>query len=102
LVDDPATGELQLVLRRRRQLYYGAADGGADLLADSDDPRSLVQGEGITTFGVKEVARAGAGNPRKENNREWKEPSMTMAAQEPVGSGQWYTVTDSEWHDGGC
>ena len=60
LIDDPATGELQL--------HYGAADScGADLLADSGDtPIPLVQGEGITTFGVNEVARAVAGNPRRK------------------------------------
>ena len=44
LIDDPATGELQL--------HYGAADScGADLLAHSlTIPIPLVQGEGITTF----------------------------------------------------
>ena len=44
LIDDPATGELQL--------YYGVADScGADLLAHSlTIPIPLVQGEGITTF----------------------------------------------------
>ena len=44
LIDDPATGELQL--------YYGAPDScGADLLAHSlTIPIPLVQGEGITTF----------------------------------------------------
>jgi len=59
LIDDPATGELQL--------YYGAADScGADLLQTLTTPSPLVQGEGITTFGVNEVARAGAGNPRRK------------------------------------
>jgi hypothetical protein len=60
LIDDPTTGKLQL--------YYGAADScGADLLAHSlTIPIPLLQGEGITTFGVNEVARAGAGNPRRK------------------------------------
>ena len=44
----------------RRQLRRGPAG------TLSDDPHPLVQGEGITTFGVNEVARAGAGNPRRK------------------------------------
>ena len=45
------------------------AAAARNLLADSDDPHPLVQGEGITTFGVNEVARAGGRQPSKENNR---------------------------------
>ena len=59
LVDDHATGELQL--------YYGAADScGADLLQTLTTPIPWYRAKRITTFGVNEVARAGAGNPRRK------------------------------------
>ena len=63
LIDDPATGELQL--------YYGAADScGADLLQTLTTPPSpWYRAKASPRFGVNEVARAGGRQPSKENNR---------------------------------